>query len=143
MKPVNETVRQFFEAFETQTTEPGILAERYEEVFLFAGPQGAQAVQKAAFLQAIPKRAGFFKALGLVSSTIRKLEETRLDEHYRLVKAYWQMRFEPEGREPLVEDIAATYLLHQQADELRIVLQLDHQDLLQRVRALGLLPAQG
>jgi tRNA(His) 5'-end guanylyltransferase len=53
------------------------------------------------------------------------------------------MRFEKSAGQLVLDDITATYLLYQQADELRIVLQLDHQDLMRRVKELGLLPGKG
>ena len=141
MRPVRETVRQFFEVFEKEAMDPSALATCYGETFLFAGPQGTRVIQKAAFLQMIPQRTKFFQTAGLVSSMVQVLEETRLNEHYLLVDTQWQLRFEPPARKPLVEAMRATYLLHEQADGLRVVLQLDHEDLMQRVKAMGLLPA--
>lgn len=144
MNTISPNVKNFFEAFEgnLDTSEPTRVASQYGDIFMFAGPQGAQAVKKDDFLRVIPKRAGFFKSVGLTSSTIQALEETRLDNNYILVKAHWAMRFEAGSHSTTVEGIAATYLLHQQADQLQIVFQLDHQDLMQRVQELGLLPAK-
>jgi hypothetical protein len=84
------------------------------------------------FLKALPKRQGFFKTIGLTASKIQSLEETRLDENYVMVKASWQMRFEKEPEQAIVDEISATYILYQQEDLLRIVFQLDHQDLMKR-----------
>ncbi|MCG3208873.1 MAG: hypothetical protein FOGNACKC_02486 [Anaerolineae bacterium] len=144
MNQASDIVRKFFEDYErgSNAADPTLVTAQYSDSFMFAGPQGAQAVSKADFLKALPKREGFFKAVGLTASKIQTLQETRLDEHYILVKVTWQIRFEKEPERPLVEEIAATYLLYQQDNLLRIVLQLDHQDLMQRVQALGLLPAR-
>lgn len=143
MNTISPNVQNFFEAFEgnLEASDPALVASQYGDVFMFAGPQGTQAVKKDDFLRVIPKRAGFFKSVGLTSSTIQGLEETRLDNHYLLVKAQWSMRFEVGERSTTVDGIAATYLLHQQAGQLQIVFQLDHQDLMQWVQELGLLPA--
>jgi hypothetical protein len=59
-----------------------------------------------------------------------------------MVKAYWKMRFEKDREQPIVAEISATYILYRREDSLRIVFQLDHQDLMKRVQDLGLLPAK-
>lgn len=145
MKQVSDLVRKFFEDYErsTNTSRPELLESQYNDAFMFAGLQGAQAIKRDEFLQGLPKREGFFKTIGLTSSKIKGLEETRLDDHYLLVKAYWEMHFEKSTGQPILDEISATYLLYQQADELRIVFQLDHQDLMKRVEELGLLPGKG
>jgi hypothetical protein len=141
MKQVSDIVRAFFEDFErgSNTPNPEIIASQYDDTFVFAGPQGVQVVKKDDFLKALPKRDGFFKAVGLTSSGIQSLEETRLDDNYVLVKAHWNMRFEKDQKQSVVVEIAATYVLYQQGSLLRIVLQLDHQDFMKRVQDLGLL----
>ena len=109
---------------------------------MFASPQGAQAIKKEDFLKVLPKRQGFFKTVGLTSSKIKSLEETRLDDNYVMVKTYWNMRFEKNTEHPIVVETSATYILCQQESLLRIVFQLDHQDLMKRAQDLGLLPAK-
>lgn len=59
-----------------------------------------------------------------------------------MVKAHWQMRFEKDQEQVIVDEISATYILYQQEDLLRIVFQLDHQDLIKRGQELGLLPGK-
>jgi hypothetical protein len=109
---------------------------------MFASPQGIQAVKRDDFLKVLPKRQEFFKTVGLTSSKIQSLEETRLDDNYFMVKAYWSMRFEKDPAQPIVAEISTTYILYRQGHSLRIVFQLDHQDLMRRVQDLGLLPAK-
>ena len=145
MKLVSGLVRKFFEDYERsmQTANSELLAGQYGDAFIFAGPQGVQAIPKDDFLKALPQREGFFKAIGLASSTIQTLEETQLDDNYVMVKTDWKLRFEKDAGRSIVDEISATYVLYRQADRLRIVFQLDHQDLLKRVQALGLVPAKG
>jgi hypothetical protein len=139
MQQVSNMVKAFFEDYEkgSNTPSPELIASQYSDSFMFASPQGAQAVRKEDFLKALPKRDAFFKAVGLTSSKIQSLEETRLDDSYVLVKAYWEMQFEKGPERPVVAEIAATYLLYQQGPVLRIVLQLDHQDLMKKVQEFG------
>ena len=145
MKQVTDFVRKFFEDYErgSNVLDLELLASRYSDSFMFASPQGAQAIKKDDFLKVLPRRKEFFKTVGLTSSTIQRLEETRLDDHYLMVKADWNMRFEKDPAQPIINQTAATYILYQHEDVLRIVFQLDHQDLTERVQELGLLPATG
>lgn len=145
MQQVSAKVKEFFEDYERSigASQPELLESQYGNAFMFAGPQGVQAIKRDDFLTTLPKRAGFFKTIGLTSSKLKALEETRLDDHYLMVKTYWEMHFESGAGQSTIDEISATYLLYQQADGLRIVFQLDHQDLLKRVEELGLLPGNG
>ncbi len=144
MNQVSENIKKFFEDFERSSNNLDIelIASQYSELFMFASSQGAQSVKKEDFLKVIPKRHGFFKTIGLTSSKIRLLEETRLDDNYVMVKADWNMQYEKASEQPIVDEISATYVLFQQNHSLQIVFQLDHQDLMKRVQELGLLPAK-
>jgi hypothetical protein len=148
MKQASDIVRKFFEGYEGSINAsnmeegPELIVSRYSDSFMFAGLQGAQSVKKEDFLKALPKRQWFFKTVGLTSSTIQSLEETRLDDNYVMVKAYWNMRFEKEAEQPIVAETSATYILRQDESSLRIVFQLDHQDLMKTAQDLGLLPAK-
>jgi hypothetical protein len=141
MKQVSDTIRKFFEDYERgiNASDPELIASRYSDSFMFAGPQGMQSVKKEDFLKVLPKRQEFFKTIRLTSSTIKSVEETRLDENYIMVKSYWNLRFEKESEQPIVNEISATYILFRQESLLHIVFQLDHQDLMDRVKDLGLL----
>ncbi|MFN8444969.1 MAG: hypothetical protein U0175_29555 [Caldilineaceae bacterium] len=143
MKPVSEAVETFFKAYEQglASSDLEVIGSSYAESFLFAGPQGAQAVTREGFLKALPRRQGFFETVGLSSSKIQSLQETWLDEHYVSVKVGWVMRFEKDPNHPIENQNSATYILQQQEQGLRIVFQLDHQDLMKKVQELGLLKA--
>ena len=145
MKPVSKMISLFFEDFEQASNSLDIEALRslYGDVFMFAGPAGSQSVRKDDFLRVLPMRHEFFKTIGLVSSKVTALEETKLEENYYMVKSNWEMRFEKSGSQPILESISATYILFQRSGSLQIVFQLDHQDLTERVKTLGLYPSGG
>ena len=86
----------------------------------------------------LPKRQAFFTSIGLRSSTVVSLEEASVDDRCVLVRAQWNIAFEAAGA---AVDVSSTYLLQQHPDGLRIVFQLDHDDLTKRVQQLGLAPA--
>jgi ketosteroid isomerase-like protein len=140
MGEVSRAVTEFFEAYEraTQSLDSAFLGSAYAETFMFAGPRGIQAVKRDDFLKVIPKRKAFFQAVGLISSRVQRLDETHLDEQHAMVSAHWTLRFEKDPGPPITDEIAATYLLRREADLLQIVFQLDHQDLAERVKDLGL-----
>ena len=144
MNQASDIVREFFEGFEkaSNALDLEILGSQYGDSFMFASPQGAQSIKKDDFLKVLPKQKGFFRTIGLISSKITALEETRLDKNYVMVKTYWNMQFEKNPGQSIVDEISATYVLFQQENILQIVFQLDHQDLTKRVQELGLLPAK-
>jgi ketosteroid isomerase-like protein len=140
MQRASERVKAFFDQYESNIggSDPAAIATQYGESFVFAGPQGAQAVKRDDFVKVLPKRQGFFKSVGLRSSRVVALEEASVDDRCVLVKAQWRMQF-GSAPAPVSElDLCATYLLQQQPDGLRIVFQLDHDDLTKRVQELGL-----
>ena len=136
----SEHVKTFFDQYESNIggSDPAAIAAQYGESFVFAGPQGAQAVRRDDFVKVLPKRQGFFKSVGLRSSRVVALEDASVDDRCVLVKAQWRMQFGSAAEPVSAVDVCATYLLQQQPDGLRIVFQLDHDDLTKRVQELGL-----
>ena len=139
----SDAAREFFDGYARATASLDLawLASAYGETFMFASPGGVQAVKRDDFLKVIPKRGAFFRAAGLVSTEVKRLEETRLDEKHTMVRAHWSLRFAKEPGAQLVEEIAATYILRRQEEAWQIVFQLDHQDLTKRIQELGLISA--
>jgi len=114
------------------------IGELYAENFMFADPHGVRPVARAPFLAVVPKRKQLFDALGLKKTDLTAAEEETLSDGYRMVRATWTMHFEKDGK--AVESInKATYILQEHEGKLQIVFQLDHQDLTERARELGLL----
>ena len=140
MQEASERVKAFFDQYESKLDgwDPAAIAAQYGESFVFAGPQGTQAVRRDDLVKILPKRQGFFKSAGLRSSRVVALEEAGFDSRCVLVKAQWRLQFGSTTGPISDLDVFATYLLQQQPDGLRIVFQLDHDDLTKRVHELGL-----
>ena len=134
-----KSVRDFFEAYAraTASLDTAFLEAAYADTFMFAGPSGAMTVRRDDFLRVVPRRKAAFDAAGLTATELRSIEETPLDEHYVQVKAHWTFRFEKERGRPIVEPAAATYILRRDERGLRILFQIDHQDLTRRLQELG------
>lgn len=133
MSGLEAQVRQFFSEYERANAEFDVakIAALYAEVFMFGGPQGVQAVRKEEFVKVLPKRKDFFRAAGLVSSTVESIETTVLDSKYTLARVTWKMRFERNGENAVESLNFATYILSSTETGFHIILQLDHQDLKQ------------
>ena len=144
MNQISEIVQNFFNEYEgaNNALDLELLGSQYADSFLFAGPAGALPIKRDDFIKILPKRSGFFKSIGLLSSKIIALEETRLDKSHFLVRVDFEMRFQKAESQVINEKISATYILFQQDNKLQIVFQLDHQDLTQRIKELGLYPAE-
>ena len=134
MSAPRPVIADLFAAFEKCLATPGEdVTQLYADAFMFAGPDGAQALTREAFAQALPRRDGYFKSLGLVASRITSLDETILDDRYALVRTTWQMEFRRDdnvGQVPL----AASYLVDVAPDGPRILVQVDHQDFVERAQ---------
>ena len=143
MAEATKAIREFFDAYAraTGSLDLSFLGTAYGETFMFAGPGGVQVVKRDDFLKVVPKRGAFFRAAGLIASEVGRLEEMRLDVKHTMVQAQWNLRFEEGAWAPIIDEIAATYILRRQENSLQIVFQLDHQDLTKRMEELGLLPA--
>ncbi len=140
MQRASEPVKAFFDQYELNIrgSDHAAIAALYGESFVFAGPQGTQAVKRDDFIKVLPKRQRFFTSAGLRSSTIVALEETRVDDCWVLVKVRWRLTFEPTSKPAADVDVSTMYLLQQYPDGLRIVFQWDYDDLTKHVQELGL-----
>ena len=108
-----------------------------------AAPDGGiQVVKKDDFLAGIAKRQAFFQSIGFQFVKLLPLDETRLDDHYVMVKVHSHMRFEKNPGQPVDLEDSSTYILFIQDDSPRIVFYTTHEDLMQIMQDRGLLPAK-
>lgn len=142
MNHENSGVQAFFKAYETATSSQdlSLIEALYSETFMLGSPQGTSVVKRDGFLNVLAQRSGFLRSIGWSYTRIETIQETRLDERYTLVNLVWMMRFEKADAQPIFNPTAASYILSREGGELRIVFQIDHQDLAQRAQELGLLP---
>ncbi|GIM94727.1 hypothetical protein [Paractinoplanes toevensis] len=126
MSDSSARVRAFLHAFGCASLQPEQLGACFADQFLSADADGPRSVTREAFLRALPRRAAVFADAGYGPTVLTALTETRLDDHYVLVRTEWSA-LRPAGGDPL--PLASSFLLHDDGDNLRIVLYLNHDGL--------------
>ncbi len=140
MNQASREVQLFFQDFEkaANTLDTDIMNRQYSDSFLFGDPNKTQTIEKEKFLEFLPQRKGFFDKLGRLSSKILELEQDVVSGEYLLVKSKWLMTYQ-KGGEEIKDENFASYLVFKSATGMKIVAQIDHQDLMEKVQDLGLL----
>lgn len=144
MATSSPVVKAFFEQYERSrnTFAPGLIDAQYPDAFMFAGPNGVRVAEKPAVLAGLSKGQELFKSLGHRTTTLVSLDETRLDEHYLMVRAQFVWRFEKESA-PIDVVVDTTFILHVKDGVPRIVFQHEPEDFQQALRTRGVLPPKG
>jgi hypothetical protein len=70
------------------------------------------------------------------------LDETRMDEHYLLVRAIFVWRFRRASMPPREAKVDSTFILYIDNGAPTIVFQHEHEDFQHVLRTSGVLPAQ-
>jgi ketosteroid isomerase-like protein len=122
-------VEAFFDTFAAASDQFDLdrLAELFAETFLAADPAGARPVPRQAFLRALPRRAELFAAAGITRVALTDLQHQPLDNTYVLARTDW--RAERPGAASTPVRLSSTFILRRDADRLRVVFYLNHQDL--------------
>ena len=118
------------------------IASQYADSCMFAGPDGARVAEKQAVLAGFPKALELLKTVGHTSTKLASLDETRVDEHYAMVRAQFVWRFEKAAAPPIDVKVDSTFILYIKDGVPKIVFQQEHEDFQQALRARGVLPAQ-
>ena len=127
---LSNEVRSFFEKYDEGNNSGDIsfISESFAEVFFFCGPSGQQTVKREDFLKILPKMKLFYKSIGQISNRLTTVEARKIDDDYIQAKGTWEMLFEKKDSSLVKVHIYATCFLFR-FDDLRIVSQIDHQDL--------------
>jgi hypothetical protein len=133
----------FFQSFECNNSAGNIpaLITQFADMFMAAGPTGAQCVSIADFAVALPKRKQLFDSLGCQSTTLVSCLETRLDARFVMAETRWRMTFARDGEEPKAVLADSLYIVETAPEGLKIVFYLAHQDLVAMLGSHGILPA--
>jgi len=131
-------VTKFFEIYEKSLSEGAVstVAALYSDVFMFGGPRGVQSVKKEDFLKLLPGRKAYFKSIGLEQSTVASIDEISLDAKYILARVVWKMTLKKSPETSRQFETRATYILEIKNETPVIIMQLDHQDLGEKVNEI-------
>ena len=121
-------VEAFFDTFAAASDQLDVdrLAELFAETFCAADPAGVQPVPRQVFLHALPGRAELFRSAGIARVVLAGVEHHALDDTYVLARTEW--RAERTAASTPVR-LSSTFILRRDADRLRVVFYLNHQDL--------------
>jgi hypothetical protein len=143
MSTKSPVVQDFLEGYERSRNsfDVGLIDSQYPDACMFAGPAGAMVTQKSAILARIPKGQELFTALGHKSTKLVSSTETKLDEHYTMVRARFVWRFaKPAPADPIDVEVDTSFILFIKDGEAKIVFQQEHEDFFHALRARGVLP---
>lgn len=135
---MNPLVTNFFEIYEKSISEAAVstVATLYSDVFMFGGPRGVQSVKKEDFLKLLPGRKAYFKSIGLEQSTVASIDEICLDAKYILARVVWKMTLDKSAKASRQFETKATYILEVKNATPVIIMQLDHQDLGEKINEI-------
>ena len=122
----------FFHDFEhnSKLSETSALISQFAEMFLVAGPQGAQVVPANAFALALPRRKKRFEEMGCQSTELVSLRETTLGNHYVMAETEWQMTFAQGEESPEEIRVASTFIIYTGDEQPKIVFYLPQHDVM-------------
>jgi hypothetical protein len=103
---------------------------------MFGGPRGVQSVKKEDFLKLLPGRKAYFKSIGLEPSTVASIDEISLDAKYILARVVWKMTLSNSAKASRQFETKATYILEVKNETPVIIMQLDHQDLGEKINEI-------
>jgi ketosteroid isomerase-like protein len=114
MEVATPVVQEFFDQYARSRSARDIdrIASQYADSCMFAGPDGARVTERQAVLAGFPKALELLKTVGHASTRLASLNETRVDEHYVMVRAQFVWRFEKAAAPPIDVKVDSTFILH-------------------------------
>ncbi len=137
---MNSAMEMFFKDFERNSgrDQNGAEAPPFADVFLFAGPQGPQALQAGAVALALSARKKRFRDLGWQSTELISLREAAMTGPYVMAETEWQMTFAFGDRSPEQISVASTFIVYTGGNQPRIVFYLPQHDVMTILKDRGI-----
>jgi hypothetical protein len=129
----------FFQDYERNSnlSETGAVISQFAEMFLFAGPQGAQVVAADSFALVLPRRKKQFEEMGCRSADLISLRETTLGNHYVMAETEWQMTFAQGEKSSEEIRVASTFIVYTGDERPKIVFYLPQHDVMALLKSRG------
>lgn len=136
---MSSAIETFFQNYEhnSNLSETSAVISQFAEMFLVAGPQGAQVVPANAFALALPRRKKQFEEMGCQSTDLISLRETTLGNHYVMAETEWQMTFAQAEKSPEEIRVASTFIVYTGDEQPKIVFYLPQHDVMALLKNRG------
>jgi hypothetical protein len=136
---MSSAIETFFQNYEhnSNLSETSAVMSQFAEMFLVAGPQGAQVVPANAFALALPRRKKQFEEMGCQSTDLISLRETTLGNHYVMAETEWQMTFAQGEKSPEEIRVASTFIVYTGDEQPKIVFYLPKHDVMALLKNRG------
>jgi ketosteroid isomerase-like protein len=144
MDVATPAVQEFFDQFARSRSAMDIdrIVSQYADSCMLAAADGARVAEKPALLAGFPKALELLKTAGHTSTKVASLDETRVDEHYAMVRAQFVWRFEKAAASPIDVEVDSTFILYLKDGVRKIVFHHELEDFWQVLRTRGVLPLQ-
>jgi hypothetical protein len=136
-------IEVFFDSYAHHTDKGNVqeIVACFADVFLAAGPQGAQPVRASDFALVVPKRIKLFESLGCRRTELISRDATWIDTRYVSVRTGWRLTFERPGAEASPIIVESTFLIDAGVEPFRILLYMAHADIMEVLKQRGIAPA--
>lgn len=134
---VRPGVRAFFEQYAKagDTLDTAALNDCFHEVFLNLDPTNVAPIARDMLIRSLPVRQKLFDSIGARGMDLAALVETPLDDLHTLAETTWSVRFGPDARSAEPLEFGATFVLRLDGGRWRIVVYLNHHDVVTVVRS--------
>jgi len=145
MDTATPVVQEFFEQYTSSRSAADIdrIVSQYADSCMLAASDGVRVAERHALLAGFQQAMELLKTVGHRSTSLASLAETRVDEHYAMVRAQFVWRFERAAAPSIDITVDSTFILYLKDGMPEIVFHHEHEDFWQALRTRGVLPAQG
>jgi len=109
---------------------------------MLAASDGIRIAERKLLLAGFTTAMELLKKVGHSFTTLASLNETRLNEHYAMVRAQFVWRFEKTTAPPVDVTVDSTFILYLKDGVPEIVFHHEREDFFQALRTRGVLPEQ-
>jgi hypothetical protein len=131
MNSAQEKAEALFKQYEAANVAGDFetISKLYNSTFLFGLPQGTRTVNVVDFVKLVSKRREEFRAKGLSATHLKSVEAHTIDANYIQAKVAFEMQIDG-----AIKTTFATYIIFDDGNQLQIVLQIDHQNLVEELK---------
>jgi hypothetical protein len=131
-------VQSFFEMFAAKNAAgdlDGVL-QLFAPTVMIAGPNGTNVLPSNAMAAAIRNRKQRLDSLGVPSATLVDCDTIALDDRYTLARTEWRFDLSRLHTDPIT--LSSTFLLEHVDAETRIIVYMNHHDIMAVLRERGI-----